>query len=57
MRRERDAVSKFNRLLETANPLTTSLSFSFYSHCLGEGRSIACGEFYGKGSGFGKRVR
>ena len=57
MRRERDAVSKCNRLLETANPLTTSLSFSFYSHCLGEGRSIACGEFYGKGSGFGKRVR
>lgn len=57
MRRERDAVSKFNRLLETANPLTTSLSFSFYSHCLGEGRSIAYGEFYGKGSGFSKRVR
>jgi len=57
MRRERDLVSKFNRLLETANPLTTSLSFSFYSHFLGEGRSIAYGELYGKGSGFSKRVR
>ena len=45
MRRERDLVSEFNRLLETANPLTTSLSFSFYSHCLGEGRSIAYGGF------------
>ena len=45
MRRERDAVSKCNRLLEITNPLTASLSFSFYSHCLGEGRSIAYGGF------------
>jgi len=57
MRRERDAVSKSNRLLETANPLMTSLSFSFYSHCLGEGRSISYCEFYGRGSGFSKRLR